>query len=479
MRTRLLIRIAVLALAAAMLLQLCGCNSVIAQTVVVMREEDDNNGEDDWSFDSYSTAVVNEYPGNGKNAFYFNPAKCKTDSIEEFHVLNFFNGTRFLYYYTAPTNPSYKGTDKNDAYYCLATHDITDGTYTEIISGFYSSKNSVSMAYYTGDWGTTCVSIGDTFLFFTARGDNTASFNLDDGMKKYIKGHVSDQYLCIDIASIDSTNRWITAVFMDVSQLDDEDAEEHEQKCVLFDIQFDPSTDQEHSIEVIEDDLDSFYGNVSSAYTDGVTFYDSYYLKKPEGSNYYELEVYAPYFPVIGSTSTRFYPKNNEDELLSFSVTSDYERQYIMLTALYKDRLEVCLRTDVLADGGVKHIYSPMSSFQLDDSRTYIAMDDIPSIILVDGKDTIFACSLTEGFRQIGATGSGVRTYTIKRGSYYAAYHPIADMYYLLGFDTTTHKASTITYKNGKEISRQTSYVPYDMSDLPYAKVYMTNKYAG
>ncbi len=470
MLKRIFFRALAAVMAALMLLQICGCNSVIAQTVVVMREETEEGGDDDWSFDTYTTKVINEYPSGGTNAFYFNSAKCQEDSIEEFHVLNFFDDKLFLYYYTAPTAPSYKGEDRNTAYYCLATHNITDGTYTEILSGFYDKNNSVSMAYHTTTWGVTCVCIGDTFLFFASWGENRAVFNLNDKMKQYIKDKVSDQYLCIDIAIIDSNNRLITAAFMDVSDIEEEDGE---QKTALFEIQFDPSTDKDHSIRLIENNLESSYGNVCSSYTDGVSFYDSYYLTKI-GSNYCDFKVYAPYFPVIGKETQRFYTNNRNDELRSFSVTSDYDRERIMITTLYDDYLIVCMRTDANIDGGVKHIYSNVSRFQLDESRTYIAMDDMPSVILVE-HDMIFTCSLTNGFRQVGAIGSKVRSYTIKSGAYYAAYQPIS-AYYLLGFDTTTHKASTVTYRNGKEVSRQISYVPYTMADLPYAKVYRSTK---
>ncbi len=467
MRVRLLFKAVAAVLATVMMIQLCGCNSIIVQTAVVIEDNEDIDNEDDWSFSSYSTEVVNEYPSGGVNAFYLNSAKCLTDQIEEFHVLGF-NGQTSMYYYTAPTNPSYQSENKNTGYYCLATYEVYTGMYTELLCGFYDKNNSVSMAYDVSAMGYICACIGNTYLFYYDM-KLLYSFELNNDMQKAIRDSVSQQYICIDLAFINPEFNRVAAVYMDASKIDEGDSEP---RCAIFDIQFDSGLQPTHTIDLLEEKLDSSHGNVCSSHVNSVEFYDMYYHVESSGKEYLELELYYPYFLLAGNTKLRLRSKSRNEELLTFSVTTDYNNQQVMLLSLYEDRLDVWVREDTYVDGGTRMAYSHVSRFELDNSRTYISMDDMPSVILVNAPDKIYTCSLTEGFRQIGAPKSKIQTYTIKRGSYYAAYMPFLNYYYLIGFDTTTHKSVNVTYQNGKEVGRQESYVPFTMADLPYAKIY-------
>ncbi len=467
MQTKYLFRLLSALLAAVMLLQTCGCNSVLVETVRMIELEEDTDEEEDWSFDAYTTQTVDMY-ASGKSAFYFDESKCVSSEIEEFQLLAC-TDSQTMYYFTAPASKSYNSNNGNTNYYCLAVYNYDSGQYEALEEGFYNKNNSVSMASDTDSGGTCFACIGNTFLLISGMKIQN-KFTLDEDDKKEIRNAVGKDYICIDIALIDPYIYCVAAVYMDASDLEDENADEPE--CAIFVITFDTSEDADHDIKKENSGLDSASGSVCSSYVDYASSYtgDVYYYHEGDGKDYIKLETHAPFREIDGSDNFKLSGKSKDENLLTFSVGS-FDDQYNYIYTLFSNRLEIWKVTETEKNGSVDLNYDHLSRFLLDESYTYVSMDDVPSVRVIS-KDKIYTSSLTEGFRMIASTDSGNKNTTFANGAYYAAYSEDDTSFTLIGFNSTQHDRATVTYKNGKEVSRQVSKKEYTMGDLPFAKIY-------
>lgn len=468
------LRIAAMLLALSVFLSLCGCTSIFTDIVLDEDVDEEERSVQNWDTTSYGSQMISSYP-SGKDAFYIDEEKCIKSEIEEFHLLSL-SGDETLYYFTAPTNPEYNGVDKNTGYYCLATYDFENNIYTALEEGFYKKEaGSVSMASDFDAEGNGMACIGDTFLYICNM-TIQKKFDLSEDDKASIKEDVGGEYLCFDIALADVAIYSITAAFMRVPSADSDEETEDEFKSSLYSITFDVSEEPTHTIIRLSGSLDGSVGNLCSSFSDlsdilGMT----YCHKKSEEQDSVTLSNYLYKEEILEEWFTISLQGKDEDESLKGFTTCTDSMNNSFLLMLYDDRLELWqIELVPLSSPPLPMGYENVSSIRLDDSPSYMSLDEIPSVA-VNSSKMIYTCSMTKGFRQFKLDSSGkTTTTTFANGAYYAAYSADGGTCTLIGFNDTSHKVTTNTYKNGKLTGSRTRDEEYSLNDLPYAKVYST-----
>lgn len=452
-------------------LSLCGCTSLFLDIVPEEDKDEGSGTSHNWNTTTYSSEIITSYP-SGKDAFYIDEEKCLKSEIEEFHLLAL-SGDETLYYFTAPTNPQYKGNDKNTGYYCLATYDFENKIYTALEEGFYQKEaGSVSMASDFDAEGTGMACIGDTFLYISNM-TIQRKFNLSEDDKALIKEDVGGEYLCFDIALTDTYVYHITAAFMCVPSADSDEEAEDEFKSSIYDITFDISEEPTHTLQRLAGDLDGSVGNLCTSFSGDSNIYGAtYFHVKSEEQDKVTLYNYLYNGEALMKCLEISLQGKSEDESLKgFTACTDSSNNSFLLL-LFEDRLELW-KIDLMWLIVYYPIdYSNIASIRLDDSSSYISLDEMPSIA-VNSASMIYTCSMTKGFRQFKLDSEGkVTTTTFADGAYYAAYSADGGNCTLVGFNSSTHKTTTNTYKNGQLSSSSSKDVAYTLNDLPYAKVY-------
>ncbi len=473
------LRIAALLVTLVMCFQLSGCTSIFMSIVPETDSDEEGDRSQQWDTASYSSEVITSYP-TGKDAFYVDESKCIKSEIEEFHLLALCND-QTLYYFTSPTNPDYNGSDKNTGYYCLATYNYETKEYSALEEGFYPKESgSVSMASDFDTTGNGMACIGDTFLHIYDMSVQ-AKFKLSDDIKNDIKDDVGGEYLCYDITISDMDFYVITAAYMSVPKSDSEAEDEDEFKSVLYSVTFDTAEEPVHTFDKRASGLDGSVGNLCSAFSrdSNMSGWTYTHVQSDDQDN---VEFRSYYFDGerhIRLPDAYLKGKDDSESLKGFTACVDSSnRCYILL--LYEDRLELwethCVTVFTLP---TNMGFNNETSIRLDDSFSYISLDETPSIV-VHSADTIYTCSLKKGFRQFVVGDNGLPTVTtFADGAYYAAYSSDGGSCTLIGFNTTSHAQTTNTYKNGQLSSSKSKNVEYSMNDMPYAKVYYAYVGAG
>lgn len=471
---RKLLRAAAVLLALALTLSLCGCTSIFMD-IAPEADEDEEDGyySDTWGAASYETKVVTTYPA-GKDAFYVDESKCIKSEIEEFHLLALV-GDVTMYYFTAPSNPAYTGAEKKSGYYCLATYNFETATYTPLEEGFYKKEaGSVSMASDFDIYGDGMACIGDTFMYISNM-TIQYKFTLSNDDKQTIKDAVGGEYFCFDISLLDVYSYCITAAFMRVPSADSDLEDDEEFRSMLYAITFDTSEEPNHTMERLSGGLDGSVGNLCSAFSGDSELSGFIFAHdESEEQNYVALDRFQCRGEEIADLENiNLTGKSEEESLKGFTACTASGNDYVLL--LYSDRLELwrCYSTTI-ANFLIPTSYENVTAIRLDDSTSYIAIDEVPSIA-VYSEDMIYTCSLTEGFRQFKVNASGkTTTTTFAGGAYYAAYSEDGSNCTLIGFNNNVRKQTASTYSNGELSSSQTTETEYTMNDLPYAKIYTT-----
>ncbi len=456
-------------------LSLCGCTSIFLDIVSEQdKDETEESGTaNDWNTTTYNSEVITSYP-SGKDAFYIDEEKCLKSGIEEFHLLSL-SGDETLYYFTAPANPQYKGNDKNTGYYCLATYDFENNIYTALEEGFYKKEaGSVSMASDLDAEGTGMACIGDTFLYISNM-TIQEKFSLSEDDKAWIKEEMGGEYLCYDIALTDAYAYRITAAFMRVPSADSDEEAEDEFKSSIYDITFDASEEPTHTLLRLARNFDGSVGNLCTSFSGDSDLYGATYfhVKSEEQDNVTLYNYLYNGEELLKWQKISLQGKSEDESLKGFTACTDSSNNSYLLL-LYEDRLELWEIDSTWLAAYYPINYTNVASIKLDDSSSYMSLDEMPSIA-VNSANMIYTCSMTKGFRQFKLDSEGnTTTATFANGAYYAAYSEDGGTCTLIGFNSSTHKTTTNTYKNGKLSSSSSKEVAYTLNDLPYAKVYST-----
>lgn len=468
MPKRIFIRIISAMLVLCMILPVSGCNSLFLKvaTNIADTPEEQTSSNYAWPVQGERRVEIkNTYKSSGMDAFYIDEQKCLKDEIEEFHLITLgYNFT--VYYYTAASNPSFKGAT-GTGYYCLAVYGFYTKTYRVLADGFYNkAKGNASFAFKkepSRDYAFAC--LGDTFMDLYVGTESGAkifrTFTLSDFDKLSIKRAVGGDYVCTDIAYIDYGADRIAAVFMYAA-----DSETDEIRFVEYDIDFDTSKeDPVHYIEYMNKGIietDSIVTSSGPYPTYGTVFTYDY----SERAKKLELFRNSPFVDTktARSADVGLYCKTRDENLVSLSLR-EYEGSFY-LYLLFAERLQV-YRIDV--DEKDNFSYTNLGAFALDKSDSYATFDVTPSIVMAS-TEKIYGCSLNQGFFAQSIDGSPTK---IKDGAYYAAYQIYDEpRYYVIGFDDKTHKRTTTNYVGDMVVSSSSENVAYTMNDLPFAKIH-------